>query len=115
MFGGFSLSMLAMNVRRCSIRVSVYRFISYAGSLIYSFELDCCFAGKEICFSQGWPQDLGVICEEYNQFSNWQLQEVAGAAYSLPIATTVAYSYWLNPWAPWWHRDETPDGYSDEE
>ena len=78
------------------------RAVFQTGSLIYSFELDCVFTSKEMCYSQGWPADLSTFSEAFGGFSNWAIQELAGASYSLPVCTCVAYSFWLNPYAPWW-------------
>ena len=73
--------------------------------MVYSFELDTVLTGSEMAYSQGWPEVLPGLA--YG-FSEWQRQELAGQAFSLPIATTVAAAFYYNPWGPWWEVDN-PD------
>ena len=73
--------------------------------MVYSYELDTVLSGSEMAYSQGWPERLPDFA---GGFSEWQVQELAGQAFSLPSATTVAAAYYYNPWAPRWKIDD-PD------
>ena len=71
---------------------------------MYSYELDTCFTGQEMCFSQGWPvaQGMQALQPCLAAFSGPKLTQLAGNAVSLPVMATVAAAMFYNPYAPWW-------------
>ena len=64
----------------------------------YSYEHDFALDAKDVCQGMGWPQRFGA-----EGFSNNELKQLVGESVSIPIWALVLYSYYLNPWAPWWH------------
>jgi len=72
--------------------------------MVYSFELDTCFTGEEMAYSQGWPAGPGMkkLQPDITNFSSSKLTQLAGNAVSLPVMGTVTAAMFYNPHAPWW-------------
>lgn len=72
------------------------------GSHAYSFEHDFCLSGYDALRLQGAPLQCAPQDDGPTSFSDANIRSLAGEAFSAPIATCVAYAYFLNPHAAWW-------------
>lgn len=45
-----------------------------------------------------------------NGFMDDELRDISGNSFFVPDITAVAYTFWLNPWAPWWAAAGGPVG-----
>ena len=70
-------------------------------SELYSFEKDGVLSGEAVMRALGWPKHKCPM----SQFSEAELRNLAGDAFSPAIAAVNSYAFWLNPYAPWWRND----------
>ena len=66
----------------------------------YSFEMSTGLSGLDMLHLQGFPTSATVA--PTHMFDDKMVRSLAGEGFFLPVATGIAYAYYLNPWAPWW-------------
>ena len=71
---------------------------------LYSFAHDTVLSGEAVLRGMGWPR--GYVPAE--RFTEAEVRNLAGECYSAPVMAQVAFAYYLNPWAPWWQRQQQP-------
>ena len=73
-------------------------------SIKYSYELDCVLTGADALGALGFShQD---VRDARNKFSDADVQDLCGEAFSMPCIAMCMYLYYLNPHAPWWAPPE---------
>lgn len=65
---------------------------------MYSFKHDSVLSGLAHMRGMGFPSDA---CPS-DEFTERQLRNLAGDAYSVPIISLMLHGLYINPWAPWW-------------
>ena len=74
-----------------------------SNTVFYSFELDTLIGGQDPFNLHGFPHR-----DDQQHFSSNQLTKLIGESFFLPSCATVAYSFYLNPHAPWWRDSSAP-------
>ena len=68
-----------------------------SNSLVYSLERDCTLSGMAHMKMIGWPEEFLPGC-----CSDAEYRDMAGNAFSCPIATIVSVAMIMQRHAPWW-------------
>ena len=76
----------------------------YSGSAVYSYQRDEVLTGDDALASQGWP----ALGDEFSSVSQYARKKLAGAGFSLPVATVVSLAYVYSPFGSWWADNSKP-------
>lgn len=65
---------------------------------LYSYEFDVCLSGHAGLRIMGFPPEVGGS----TGLDESEFRRLSGEMFSIPIATSILFTLYQNPWAPWW-------------
>ncbi len=77
--------------------------VSTIGSIAYSYEYDVALSGYDQLRVQGIPIHAAPQ-RGTDAFTDRQLRSLAGEAFCAPQMLSVAFAFYMNPFAPWWRN-----------
>ena len=73
-------------------------------TIIYSYEKDLALTGDDHLRILGWGKRMAPS----ELFSEADRRSLAGDGFSVPIAASLCFAYYMNPFAPWWPQPRHP-------